>query len=408
MTPAVPSARRFLAGGTLFVALGTLGVASAAPAAASPLVWASAQGWVADGDLVAGYSTAISFGGERQDESDAVPLFGPLAEYARVQGESRTAVVDETGASSQVRVDEARVRLGVEDLLDLGMIDLPEGVEAPSASPSDGLDDRSGDAPEEDDPEESGDGAEETPPERDRQQADEPTPDTPFEEPSPTPGESPSEEDVVILGEGDSENVSTDGNSIEFTLQDVRSTADAGYDERTEASLEYGELTAFGAPVPDFEGEYTAEDTLEVLDAEGETAEEVPVSIRFIEHESRFEDDQEGWKGEGVRSALTVWVQVGDPEDQNGFAVDFADAWAIGSVHGTETGGDDGEDERVERGERGEKPEDEAAAPSGRLATTGSSIAALITAAVVAVGGGASATFLARKRTTAMDDRIED
>lgn len=408
MTPAVPSARRLIAGGTLFVALGALGVASAAPASASPLVWASAQAWVADGDLVTGYSTAISFGGERQDESAADPLLGPLAGYTRVQGESRTLVADGTGASSQARVDQARVRLGVEDLVDLGMIDLPDGVKEPSSSPSDGSQDGPTDAPQDDDSGGSEDGGSWTPPERDRQQADEPTPDTPFEEPSPSPGESPTSEDVVILGEGESENVSTDGNSIEFTLEDVRSTAAAGYDGRTEATLEYGELTAFGVPIPDFEGEYTAEDTLEVLDADGETAEKVPVSVRFIEHESGFEDDQEGWKGEGVRSALTVWVQVGDPAAENGFAVDFADTWAIGSTHATETENGDEGGERAERGERGEKPGEEAAAPSRRLATTGSSIAALITAAVVAVGGGATATFLARKRTTAMDDRIED
>lgn len=407
MTPAVPSARRLIAGGTLFVALGALGVASAVPASASPLVWASAQAWVADGDLVTGYSTAISFGGERQDESTADPLLGPLAGYARVQGESRTVVADGTGASSQASVDQARVRLGVEDLVDLGMIDLPDGVEEPSPSPSDGSEGGSP-APEDEGPTENENGGSRTPPDRERQQADEPTPNTPFEEPSPSPGESPTPDDVVILGEGESENVSTDGNSIEFTLEDVRSTAAADYEGRTEATLEHGELTAFGVPIPDFEGEYTAEDTLEVLDADGEIAEEVPVSVRFIEHESGFEDDQEGWRGEGVRSALTVWVQVGDPAAENGFAVDFADAWAIGSTHATETENGDEGGERAERGERGEKPDEEEAAPSRRLATTGSSIAALITAAVVAVGGGATATFLARKRTTAMDDRIED
>lgn len=406
MTPAVPSARRLIAGGTLFVALGALGVASAGPAAASPLVWASSQAWVADGDLVTGYSTAISFGGERQDESTADPLLGPLAGFARVQGESRTVVADGTGASSQASVDQARVRLGVEDLVDLGMIDLPDGVEEPSPSPSEGPESEPPDPG--DDPTDNENDGSRTPPERDRQQADEPTPDTPFEEPSSSPGESPPPEDVVILDEGEAENVSTDGNSIEFTLEDVRSTAAADYDGRTEATLEYGELTAFGVPIPDFEGEYTAEDTLEVLDADGGTAEEVPVSVRFIEHESGFADDQEGWRGEGVRSALTVWVQVGDPAAENGFAVDFADAWAIGSTHTTETENGDEGGERAERGERGEEPGEEAAAPSRRLATTGSSIAALITAAVVAVGGGATATFLARKRTTAMDDRIED
>ncbi|WP_307851341.1 hypothetical protein [Nocardiopsis sp. MG754419] len=393
MTPAESSTRRLLAGGTLFVALGALGVASAPPAAAGPLVWGSAQAWLADGDLVTGYSTAISFGGERRDEAAAEPLLGPLAAYAQVRGESRAVVQDETGARSEARIDEVRVSLGVDDLIRLGMIDRPDEGSGPSPSPTGGP---------EDDSEETGTDRTEGAGERERQQADEPTPNIPFEEPSTSPSASPSEEDVVMFGEGESENLSSDGNAVEFTLEDVRASAEADFEGRTAASLEYGEITAFGAALPEFEDDHLAQETLEVIDTDGATVDEVPVGVRFIEHESTFEDDQEDWEGEGVRSALTVWVQIGDPEDENGFAVDFADVWAIGSTHAVDAREGGGNEER------GETSADEAAAPSPRLATTGSSIAALITAAVVAVGGGASATFLARKRTTAMDDRIED
>lgn len=384
--------------------LSALGVASAVPASATPLVWANAQAWVADGDLVTGYSTAISFGGDLEDESASDPLSGALAEYAQVEGESRTLVQDRSGASAQARVDRARVRIGVQDLIELGMIEVPEGVdrsaaeasERPEAEPEEAEGGRGvpdpgdGNAPAGD----SEDG--------ERQWADEPTPQVPLQEPSTSPSASPTAEDVVFLGEGDSENLSTHGNTVEFTVEDVRGTATAGYDGRTEASLEHGELTAFGAPLLGIEDEYVAEEILEVFDADGEAVDEVPVSIRFLVQESTFEDDHEDWEGQGVRSALTVWVQVGAPEDGNGFAIDFADVWAIGSTHVAGAKADSGDDERAE------PAQDRVPAPSSRLATTGSSVAALITAAVVAVGGGVSATFLARKRTTAMDDRIED
>ncbi|MFV2199156.1 hypothetical protein [Nocardiopsis sp. LOL_012] len=43
-----------------------------------------------------------------------------------------------------------------------------------------------------------------------------------------------------------------------------------------------------------------------------------------------------------------------------------------------------------------------------RLSLAGGSLPLLATAATVAVGGGAAAVFLGRKRTTALDYRIED
>lgn len=399
MTPAKPSARRLLAGGTLFVALGALGVASALPAAADQLVWSNAQAWVSDGDLVTGYSTAISFGGKTEDEAVADPLFGPLAEYAQVKGESRT-LVNSKGALSEATVERASVRIGVDDLIDLGLIDA-------GGAAGKGIEDEPTEEPEADEgpgeahaTEGARDGlAEDDPGERESQWAEEPTPETPFQEPSTGPSASPSDDDVVFLGEGDSETVSTDSNAVEFTLADVRTSAAAAYDGATEASFEYGELTAFGEPVTGFNGDHTVQETLEVLDDQGGTAAEVPVSIRFLVNEHTFDDENEDWDGEGVRSSLTVWIQVGDPRLDNGFAVDFADSWAIGSTH--IAAGAPG------RGERGEGQR-ETAAPSTRLATTGSSVIALVTAATVAVGGGAAATFLARKRTTAMDDQIED
>lgn len=392
MTPAKLSARRLLAGGTLFVALGALGVASALPAGATQLVWANAQAWVSDGDLVTGYSTAISFGGETEDENDAEPVFGSLAEYARVKGESRT-LVNDRGALSEAVVERATVRLGVDDLIGLGMIDPVGGDgEKPEDTPSE--------EPEEDTGRSGAqDGPDEDLRDREPQRAEEPTPDTPFQDPSDEPSPEPTEEEYVILGEGGSETVSGDGNTVEFTLTDVRTSAAAAYDGSPEATFEHGELTAFGEPVAGFDGDHMVEETLEVLDEEGETLSEVPVSVRFLVNEHVFEDEDEDWEGQGIRSSLTVWVQVGDPELENGFAVDFADSWAIGSTHvsASEPG----------RGERGEG-QPEVADPNKRLATTGSSLVALVTAAVVAVGGGAAATFLARKRTTAMDDQIED
>lgn len=397
MTPARMSARRLLAGGALFAALGALGVVSALPASADQLVWANAQAWVGDGDLVSGYSTAISFGGETEDEAGADPVAGALAEFTRVEGESRT-LVNDRGALAQSVVESATVRIGVDDLIGLGMIDPvdppdTEAEETPSEVPEAETEPPAGTA-DGDGPAEEGEPGAPGPRSPDR-----PTPDTPFQDPSEEPGATPTEEDVVALGEGDSETVSSDANAVEFTLRDVRTSAAAAYDGATETSFEYGELTAFGEPVVDFDGDHLVEETLEILDEKGGTLAEVPVSVRFVASSDAFDDEDEDWEGEGVRSSLSVLVQVGDPEQARAFAVDFADAWAIGSTHiAPDAPGE---------GERGEG-ERETAAASQRLATTGSSLAALVTAAVVAVGGGATATFLARKRTTAMDDQIED
>ncbi|MFE9243179.1 hypothetical protein [Nocardiopsis sp. NPDC006938] len=394
MTPAKPSVRRALVGGTLFVALGALGVVAALPASADQLVWANAQARVADGDLVSGHSEALGFGVETEDAAPAEPAQGPLSAFTRITGEGRT-LVNDRGALSQTVVERATVRIGVDDLVGLGLVDPGQGrVEVPGQTPSPEPEPDSAPPGVNDDGaherEDTGQGP---------RQAERPTPDAPFHDPSEEPGASPSEDDTVALGEGASETVSADANAIEFSLTDVRTSAAAAYDGSTETTFEYGELSAFGVPVADFDGDHRVEETLEVLDERGDTRAEVPVSIRFVAVSEAFDDEDEDWEGEGVRSALTVSVVVGDPELGQGFTADLADSWAIGSTHiAPEAPGE---------GERGEG-ERETSVASQRLATTGSSLAALVTAAVVAVGGGATATFLARKRTTAMDDQIED
>src|SRR5699024_12663497 len=86
-------------------------------------------------------------------------------------------------------------------------------------------------------------------------------------------------------------------------------------------------------------------------------------------------------------------------EGVDGFACDLSDSLALCSCY-------DGGSPALEKESGDEVVEDNTS--GGNLATTGSSLTALVTAAIVAVGGGGAATFLARKRTTAMDDRIED
>ncbi|WP_369800926.1 hypothetical protein [Nocardiopsis sp. NRRL B-16309] len=446
MTPHRLSARRLLSGGALFVALGALGAVSAAPATASatPLVWGHAQAWVADGDLVTGYSTVIGFGGDTEENIPAEDLFGPLADYADVRGRSSTAV-DGDGASARSTVDTATVRLGVHDLADLGLLDLPDGAARPSASPTprESSPPVTASGPESEAETDTGPGRETAPGTDDGTGGDAdgpviaeesgPEPEVPEDETlrepssapsaeSAPPGSSPSEEagaagddgtgarstddeDVVVLDEDDSRTMSGTDNTVEFTLSDVTGAAAADFDGTTEASLQHGDLTAFGAPVGPVDDEGVAvDDTLEVLDEEGEVLRTVPVSVRFAATEAAFDDDDEDWAGQGVRTALTVWIQVGEDEEDV-LSVDFADAWALGSTFGDAVGTPDPTDRDDDPTPT---PTSAPAATDGRLATTGSSLAALVTAAVVAVGGGAAATFLARKRTTALDDQIED
>jgi hypothetical protein len=411
------------------MALGALGAVSlAAPAGASttPLVWGHAQSWVADGDLVAGYSTAISFGGDTEEDAPADALFGPLADYAEVRGES-SAVVDHDGASSRATVDSATVRLGVDDLAALGLLDLPDGVERPSPAPSGEPEADPGADPSTDPDADTGDGtgdgadgpvrAEQSGP--DPEESEGTGEDGPLREPSSPPAAesaSPSaspndgtrsadsaDDDVIVLDETNSRTASGDDNTVEFTLSDVTGTAEAGFDGTTDASLRHGALTAFGVPVGPVDADgVTVDHTLDVLDDEGEVVETVPVSVRFAATEATFEDGDRDWTGKGVRTALTVWIQVGEDEE-DALGVDFADAWALGSTFG-EGGSPSPTDRDASPGPSPTAP----AASDNRLATTGSSLAALVTAAVVAVGGGAAATFLARKRTTALDDHIED
>lgn len=433
MTPGKPTVRRLLGGGTLFAALGALVVASATPASASPLAWGNAQAWVADGDLAAGYSTAVSFGGDSEDHATAEDVFGPLAEYAEISGESRT-FIDQDGAHAEARVESLSFRLTVGDLIGLGMIDAPPAV-TPDDTPSDEeLDPDSAEGRE--DAESSPESSEtpETPEALDEPEGDvgngdgEPEQGTPYEEPrdpepteSPKAMETPEEEPVEGLGVSDARilpvspsNEENPGNreprtddfdddevAIEFTMDDVVTSASAGYGGTAEATFEHGDITAFGESVDSLaDGAHSSADVVEVFDEDGELLEEVPVGVHFVVSESTFDDDDEDWRGEGVRSWLTVWIQAGDVEGEDGFAVDLADSWALGSLYNEDSPASG-------RGSGGEEMVEETTS-GGNLATTGSSLTALVTAAIVAVGGGTAATFLARKRTTAMDDQIED
>lgn len=438
MSPAKLTARRILSGGVLFTALGAIGAMSALPATADQLVWGNAQAWVADGDAVAGYSTATGFGGETEGSATTRDLFGPIAPYLEIDGESRT-VVDDEGARATSVVRSARFRMEVADLAAHGLIDLPPDAEmpgtssSPSPSPEGGATEEGGDGssgdrrdPEDDgatggpedgrDPEENGtggddtggDGGQEREPEASAAPTDAPEREPREEEPSASPSPAPDEE-VLDLAPGEVDLVSGDGNAVEFTLTDVTTTASARFDGTTEATFEHGELTAFGAAVGTLEAGdegLLAQDVLEVFDEGGEVALEVPVSVRFAARETAFQDEDSDWEGEGVHSWMSVWVQVGEAEEEQGFAVDFADSWTLGSVYASEAPPEAGDKDGEKEDEETEGDEGRAGA-YGRLATTGSSLAALITAAVVAVGGGSAATFLARKRTTAMDDRID-
>lgn len=452
MSPAKLTARRLVRGGVLFAALGVFGAVPALPASADQLVWGNAQAWVADGDVVTGYSTATGFGGETEGSATAEDLFGPMAAYLEIDGESHT-VVDADSARAASTVRTASFRMEIADLAAHGLIDVPPEVDLPEPSPtpspspepeptqegtpfrdesSPDADDGKGDSmndmgggtgdrvPGDGDPADgdgtdggSAGGGDTTAgtDDQDAAQASEEPSDAPQREPqeSTSPSPSPSAaEDVLLLDGTTAETVSADGNAVEFTLADVTATATAGYDGVTETTFAHGELTAFGVPagpVGESDDGIVVEEVLEVLDEDGDTALEVPVHIRFEANETTFQDRDEDWDGQGIRSWMTVWVQVGEAGQEKGFAVDFADAWALGSTYAATTPpspGDKGDPE-----DESERPE-EVAGDDNRLATTGSSLAALITAAVVAVGGGAAATFLARNRTTAMDDRIEN
>ncbi|MEE2039425.1 hypothetical protein Q8791_19585 [Nocardiopsis sp. CT-R113] len=409
VTPAKPNARRLVGAGVLFAALGAIGPASALPASASttPMVWGNAQAWVADGDVVTGYSTAVSFGGETEASDTADDLFGPMAAYMEIDGESHT-LVDDEGARAAATVDTATFRMGVADLAAHGMVDVPPGVELdePSEEPREEPSPEDS-TPLQDDPSSDATGEERVPGGAEEEGGQPPesekSPEAPGDRPGEAPEPSPSEEDeVVVLDETNSDTVAADDNAVEFTLADVATTAGSGYAGSTEASFEHGDLTAFGVPVgPVGTDGVVVEDVLELFDEKGDVALSVPVSVRFVANETTFEDEDADWDGKGIRSWMTAWVQVGDPEEEQGFAVDFADSWALGSTYAASA--------PPVPGDKGEAAgEDTAARPDNRLATTGSSLAGLITAAVVAVGGGAAATFLARKRTTAMDDQIGD
>lgn len=441
MTSTKPTVRRLLGGGVLCAVFGALTVVTAAPVSASPLVWGNSQAWVSDGDAVSGYSTAISHGEAQEEESEAGEVSGPLAEYAEINGSSY-ALVDDDGVHAVSVVDSAAFRLEVDDLVDLGMIDVPGPEEGGEGDRSGTEDDEPSPLEEQTAPEENDEPAGETepqaeadgpgtspspePPPRpqdDEEETDEGDGDPQGQKPSepegsPEPEEAPEPEETPEVRATESpvrgdtrlmplEPVADPGaggtDSVEFTVADVRATVRAEYGGRVRTGFEYGEITAFGEPVDELgrgsEGT-TVTDVLEVPGTEGGPGEKIPVSVHFAANESKFEDEDPEWEGTGARSWLTAWVQVGAPEEDHGFVVELADSWALGSTHVSESGPSPAEDEDGEAAVEGN--------PVSRLPTTGGSLAALVTAACVAVGGGCAATYLARGRTTAMDDRIED
>lgn len=407
MTPARKSAHRLLGAAAAAVLAASLGLtaspAGAATAAVDPLVWGNAQAWAANGDAVSGYSTAVSFGGDSEERGDTGEVYGPLAPYISIRGSSRTAV-DDKGAAATAGVESAVLRLTVVDLVTLGMIDVPSGVDLAPSSPDD--------VP-------SGDGEDPLGPYWDAptpQDGDEPEPrqppadgDHPFrdgesESPapeSPSPSGSPTD-DVIALDDADTRRVSAD-NTLEISVADVVTTASAGFSGRTDTGFEHGALSAFGVPVGELRSgrAHVVEDVLEIMDEDGETVQEVPVAVHFARVQETFDDEDPDWRGEGSRSRLSVTVSVGAAGDGNGFSIDFADAWALGSTYAT--GSSPSPQDRASA-----SPQAQEQRPRNNLAMTGSSLAALITAALVAVGGGSAATFLARKRTSAMDDRLGD
>ncbi|WP_306369070.1 hypothetical protein [Nocardiopsis sp. CC223A] len=432
MTPAITTARRLLGGTAVAVLAAALGLTLSAPPAATaatavePLVWGNAQAWAANGDAVSGYSAAVSFGGDNEEHGDTADVYGPLAPYIDIEGSSHT-VIDSGGAAATAVVDSAVLRLTVADLVALGMVDVPTDVDivptapaspdaspdaSPEASPSAG-DGEDPLAPYWDTPtpkDEEAPRPQQPPADEDRPrfegESEGTDPASPSPEGSDPAGPSPSEsptDDVIALDDASTRRVAAD-NTLEISVADVTTTATAGYDGHTGTGFEHGTLSAFGVPVDPLRPgrAQVVEDVLEVMDEEGETVLEVPVAVHFARVQDSFDDEDPDWRGRGARSRLSVTVNVGDAEDGNGFAVDFADSWALGSTYAAGPGTSPTPDERTDTAPQAQQRS------NNDLAMTGSSLAALVTAALVAIGGGSTATFLARKRTSAMDDRIGD
>lgn len=425
MTPARTTAHRLLGGTAAAVLAAALGLTLSAPPAAAaatavdPLVWGNAQAWAANGDAVSGYSTAVSFGGDNEARGDTADVYGPLAPYVDIEGSSRT-VIGAEGAAATAVVDSAVLRLTVTDLIALGMIDVPAGIDISPSAP-DTLDAE----PTSEEGEEplspywdvpTPEGGEEPRPQQPpadgdhshlKEESESPGPEDSGPA-SPSPSESPTD-GVVALEDSSTRRFAAEGpleadDALEVSVADVVTTASAGYDGHTGSGFEHGALRAFGVPVDPLRPgrAQVVEDVLEVVDEEGETVLEVPVAVHFASVQETFDDEDPDWRGQGARSRLSVTVNVGEAEDGNGLTVDFADSWALGSTYAADSGASPSPDGRT-----GTAPQAQQR-PGNDLAMTGSSLAALVTAALVAIGGGSAATFLARKRTSAMDDRIGD
>ncbi|MFL1379052.1 MULTISPECIES: hypothetical protein [unclassified Nocardiopsis] len=413
MTPARTTAHRLLGGTAVAVLAAVLGLTVSLPPAATaatavdPLVWGNAQAWAANGDAVSGYSTAVSFGGDNEERGDTADVYGPLAPYIDIEGSSHT-VIGAKGATSTAVVDSAVLRLTVADLIGLGMIDVPADLDIAPSAPDDAPSAGDGEEPLSpywDAP--TPEGEEEPRPQQPPADGDHPgfTGESQSPDPaSPSPGESESPaDDVIVLDDASTRRVAAD-NTLEISVADVTTTASAGFDGHTGTGFDHGALSAFGVPVDQVRPgrAQVVEDVLEVMDEDGETVLEVPVAVHFARVQETFDDEDPDWRGQGARSRLSVTVSVGDTADHNGFSVDFADSWALGSTYAAGSG------TSPSPGDRASSAPQAQPRSNNNLAMTGSSLAALVTAALVAIGGGSTATFLARKRTSAMDDRIGD
>ena len=431
MTPVRSTAHRLLGGAAAAVLAAAIGLTLHAPRTAAaatvldPPVWGNAQAWAANGDAVSGYSAAVGFDGDNEEHGDIADRHGLLAPYLEIEGSSHAAVGD-GGAVATTTVDSAVLRLTVTDLMDLGLIEVPveTGADAPEPLPpaedGEGDEDDGGVESAEDEGERfvpysdpSTPGTEGTPrPHPWRPPVDEDGPNlqderrspapTDLWSPFPSPSESPTD-GVISLDDALIRRISAD-NTLEISVTDVVTTASAGYDGHTGTRFEHGALSAFGVTVDPLRPgrAQVVEDVLEVMDEEGRTVLEVPVAVHFARIQESFDDEDPDWQGKGSRSRLNVTVHIGGTGGEGGFSVDFADSWALGSTYAAGSGSPPSAD-----GENRTTPQAQQHS-GGSLALTGSSLAALATAALVAIGGGSTATFLARKRTSAMDDRIGD
>ncbi|GLU46460.1 LPXTG cell wall anchor domain-containing protein [Nocardiopsis ansamitocini] len=391
---------RVLRGGAAFVALGAVGLAAAAPAAAEPEWEGYAASSLAEAFISGetGYYSGIVGFVETWDgsaSSDQSNVYGSLTPFLKVAG-TTTVDVDASTASATSSVRSARLTMTVEDLFTLqeqepdeaddeGVLAEAEPPPAPSTTPAP-------DAPPAPDDTDTGAEAppvepteEATPPAEELPEAGEGSDEVPVEE------ETPEIAPVLLLDSGSTTLVSGDANTvvdIAFTGVESAATVTAGGDH--EATLEYGTATAFGQE-PGSDGVVTS-----TVDVDGE---KVPIKVQFF---SWADSDQE-WAtstlgaeihlgGEHVGelyigSSVSVGEEVGEGGPGNGST-------------GPGKGGGTGDNEQLSGAIKDKVDKGKV---DNALPTTGSSLGGLIAAgsALVLGGGGAALYFVRRKKSTA-------